>query len=92
MLPLAWYAVAALNVVTLLVFGFDKWRSRGAGRRVPERVLLWHVFLCGAPGAWLAISLFRHKTRKQPFRSLALLWTIVNPIWALLWWTWRELG
>jgi uncharacterized membrane protein YsdA (DUF1294 family) len=87
MLELAWGLVLVVNLLALVVYGFDKWRSRGQGRRVPERTLLWFVFLCGWIGAWVAMSLFRHKTHKQPFRRWAILWTVVNPIWALLWWT-----
>lgn len=81
MLELLWGLELLLNVATLLLFGFDKWRARGAGRRVPEGTLLWCMLL----GAWVAMSLFRHKTQKQPFRRWALLWTVLNPVWALVW-------
>lgn len=88
MLRLAWALVGLLNVATLLVFAFDKWRSRTAGaRRVKERTLLWLVFLGGWIGAWTAMAWFRHKTRKQPFRRWAMLWTVVTPFWALVWYT-----
>jgi uncharacterized membrane protein YsdA (DUF1294 family) len=92
MLQLVWAGWGLWNVVTLLLFGFDKWRSRGEKRRVPERTLLWCVFWGGWLGAWLAMAWFRHKTVKQPFRSLALLWTVVNPTWVLVWWTLRGNG
>ncbi|MCU0867149.1 MAG: DUF1294 domain-containing protein [Planctomycetes bacterium] len=87
MLGLLWGLVLVVNVATALVFGFDKWRARRNGRRVPERKLLWLVFATGWIGAWAAMALFRHKTVKQPFRRLALLWTVVNPFWLLLWQT-----
>jgi uncharacterized membrane protein YsdA (DUF1294 family) len=87
MLGLLWGLVLIANVVTAAVFGFDKWRARRQGRRVPERTLLWLVFATGWIGGWAAVSLFRHKTAKQPFRRLMLLWTVVNPFWLLLWWT-----
>ena len=38
-------------------------------------------------GAWIGMSWFRHKTQKQPFRRWAVLWTIVNPTWLLVWWS-----
>ncbi|MFY9343023.1 MAG: DUF1294 domain-containing protein [Planctomycetota bacterium] len=85
MLQLAWGLVLVANVVTLLVFAFDKWRSRGERRRVAERTLLWFVFATGWIGAWVAMSLFRHKTSKPSFRRFAILWTAVNPFWLLLW-------
>ncbi len=85
MLELAWALVLLLNVTAVLVYGFDKWRSRGTGRRVPERTLLWLILLGGWVGAWLAMSLFRHKTVKQPFRRWAITWTVLNPFWLLVW-------
>ena len=85
MLQLAWALVLLLNVAALVVYGFDKWRSRGQGRRVPERTLLWLALLGGWVGAWTAMSLFRHKTQKQPFRRWLITWTVFNPFWLLLW-------
>ena len=78
-----------LNVVTLLLFAFDKLQSRRQGaRRIRERTLLWCVFLGGCVGAWVAISLFRHKTVKQPFRIFAILWTLLSPAWLVVFWPW----
>ena len=90
MLPLAWALVLVWNVATVVVYGWDKWRSTKNKRRVPERTLLWMLFLTGWIGAWLAMGWFRHKTQKQPFRRYALLLTVVNPIWLLIWWTWSR--
>jgi uncharacterized membrane protein YsdA (DUF1294 family) len=90
MLQLAWALLLLLNVGALLAFAFDKWRSRRAGRRVPERTLLWSVAAGGWIGAWLAMAWLRHKTMKQPFRRYVLLWTVCNPFWLVVWWTWRE--
>ncbi len=89
MLQLLWSLWIVGNVVTLLLYGFDKWRSRGEGRRVPERTLLWCIGLGGLLGAWLAMSWFRHKTVKQPFRRWAVLWSVLNPTWLLVWWSVR---
>lgn len=92
MLKLVWALVLLLNVAAFAMFGFDKWRSRREGaRRVPERTLLWTMLLGGFVGAWIAMSFFRHKTVKQPFRLYAMLWTLLNPVWLVVWWTWREL-
>ena len=38
-------------------------------------------------GAWLGMAWFRHKTQKQRFRRYAWAWTLLNPFWALVWWT-----
>lgn len=87
MSELLWALVLLWNVVTLATFGWDKWRSTKQARRVPERTLLMMLFATGWVGAWLAMAWFRHKTVKQPFRRYAILWTILNPFWLLLWWT-----
>ena len=58
----------ALNVVTVLVYGYDKAIAGGARRRVPERTLLTPARLGGSPGALLAMGVFRHKTAKVSFR------------------------
>jgi uncharacterized membrane protein YsdA (DUF1294 family) len=92
MLQLLWALWLLWNVAVVLVFGFDKLRSRGEGRRVRERTLLWCIATGGWIGAWLAMAWFRHKTVKQPFRRWAIAWTLVNPTWLLLWWTWQSRG
>ena len=87
MLGVLWGLVLLQNVATGLLFGWDKWRAKRQGRRVPERTLLWAMFATGWIGGWAAMALFRHKTIKQPFRRWALVWTLVNPFWLLLWHT-----
>ena len=82
---LGWWL--ALNVATMLVYGYDKAIAGGPRRRIPERTLLALALLGGSPGALLAMGLFRHKTVKVPFRRYAILWTVLNPFWVLLWWT-----
>ncbi|MDR0183045.1 DUF1294 domain-containing protein [Lysobacter arvi] len=59
----------ALNVVTVLVYAYDKAIAGGGRRRrVPERTLLTLALLGGSPGALLAMGLLRHKTAKASFR------------------------
>jgi uncharacterized membrane protein YsdA (DUF1294 family) len=89
---LVWALWLLWNVATLLVFGFDKWRSRGEGRRIRERTLLWWMAVGGWLGGWLAMAWFRHKTVKQPFRRWAITWTLINPTWLLVWWTFQGRG
>ena len=87
MLQLAWALLLLVNVAALVMYGYDKLKSRGSGRRIRERTLLGCIAIGGWVGAWLAMVWFRHKTRKQPFRAYAVLWTIVNPTWLLVWWS-----
>ncbi|WP_346770448.1 DUF1294 domain-containing protein [Sphingomonas sp. AOB5] len=58
----------------MLRFGQDKQRAVKGARRIPERELLGLALIGGTPGAFLARTLFRHKTRKQPFTGW--LWAI----------------
>jgi uncharacterized membrane protein YsdA (DUF1294 family) len=59
------------NALAFVAYGFDKHQARVDGDRIPERVLLG-LALIGGLGAYAACELFRHKTRKQPFRNLMM--------------------
>lgn len=68
--------LGAINVVAFHVFAFDKIEAAsGRNRRTPERTLLALTAAGGTLGALAARRLFRHKTRKQPFRTF--FWLIV---------------
>jgi len=62
------YYLLAVNVLTFIVYGVDKWKARSGRWRVPETTLLGLAALGGSVGAWLAMQLFRHKTQKKKFR------------------------
>ncbi|WP_309090762.1 DUF1294 domain-containing protein [Phenylobacterium sp.] len=68
----AW--IALLSLFTFYAFARDKRAAVEGERRTPEATLLMLAAAGGAPGALAAQQLFRHKTRKEPFRSL--LWSI----------------
>lgn len=78
-------AALAVNVVTFLMFGLDKWKARRNARRIPEAWLLGLSFATGLFGGWFAMSLFRHKTRKTSFRVKMVLVSIFNVAWLLVW-------
>lgn len=61
------YALIAMNVIALGLFGLDKHRARTHGWRVPEKTLFAAALLGGGWGAWCGIYLFRHKTRHWYF-------------------------
>ncbi len=66
-------AFLLLNLWTILLFWLDKARARSGGWRIAESSLLGLALVGGSPGAFLARSLFRHKTRKQPFSMHLML-------------------
>ncbi len=82
-----WFA--ATSFVTMLAFGWDKWRAGRGKRRVSELTLV----LFGAIGGWLGgllgMNLFRHKTAKLSFKLkyAAALVPFAAEIWS--WWRWR---
>jgi uncharacterized membrane protein YsdA (DUF1294 family) len=81
-----------LAIAELAVFGlfwFDKNQAVGGGRRVRETTLLL-ASLLGGLGAWFGQHMLRHKTRKEPFRTLlggvivAHLCGVATVFWLLL--------
>jgi len=64
--PLALYLVV-INLITLLVWGYDKFSSMKNSSRVSEINLLLGVFLGGTLGGILGIVFFRHKISKGSF-------------------------
>lgn len=62
--------LAGVNVVTLLLYGYDKRRAIVGGTRVPEVALHLAALLGGSPAAALGQGLFRHKTQKRGFRAV----------------------
>ncbi len=71
--PLAW--LAAINVVAMATYRYDKYVAGSRWTRVPERVLLLQEALGGTVGAAIAMWLIRprHKTRSWGF----LLWFVL---------------
>ena len=68
-----------INLLGFVLYGVDKAKSKGRGRRIPERVLLWVARLGGGVGCWMGMMLFRHKTKHDRFMALVPLWTV---LWA----------
>ncbi len=83
-LDLAWRWFIALNIATLLLFGFDKLSAQVGLRRIPERLLYLATFLGGSIGALIAMYVFRHKTRKMSFQLVIALLILIQ-IALVLW-------
>ncbi|WP_288428839.1 DUF1294 domain-containing protein [uncultured Agrobacterium sp.] len=68
----------AFNLFVFLIYWWDKEAAKNRERRVPESTLLWLAFLGGSLGAVTAQRLLRHKTRKEPFRSLLMAIVVLH--------------
>lgn len=79
-----------VNLLTLVIYGIDKFASRKSWRRVPESTLLLLGLVGGWPGAVCGQQLFRHKTQKQPFKKYFITSVILNIlIVSVLYWGYR---
>ena len=61
------YAIA-INVVTFIAFGIDKWKAKHSRWRIPEAVLLGLAVVGGSIGALLGMEVWRHKTMHKKFK------------------------
>lgn len=60
------------NLFVFLVYWWDKEAAKNGGWRIRENTLLSLALVGGGVGAISAQRLLRHKTRKEPFRSILL--------------------
>jgi len=74
--------LVAVNITTFLLYGYDKFISKGERLRVPELNLQALALLGGSPAALLAQKFFRHKTIKESFQIV--YWIIVAIQFGLL--------
>lgn len=86
-----WFAITSL--AAWVRFRQDKRLAMSGLQRIPEANLLRLAMIGGWPGAKLAQRRFRHKTRKEPFRSqlnlcalpaLAILVTSLMLAWSTM--------
>lgn len=62
------YYLSAINVVTFVLFGLDKYNARKGNRRIREVTLMAMAALGGSVGAWMGMRLWHHKTKHRKFR------------------------
>ncbi|SDJ37291.1 Uncharacterized membrane protein YsdA, DUF1294 family [Agrobacterium fabrum] len=72
MIALCFMTYIAFNLFVFLVYWWDKEAARSSGWRIRESTLLSLALVGGSLGAISAQRLLRHKTRKEPFRSILL--------------------
>lgn len=67
-----------LSLLAFLLYGLDKYFARHRKRRIPESLLLGIAAAGGAPGAFLAMEIFHHKTRHMSFRVLVPAFIVLH--------------
>jgi uncharacterized membrane protein YsdA (DUF1294 family) len=80
--------LAAINLVSLLIFWYDKRVAGSERRRVPERVLLALALLGGTLGAVAGMVWFRHKTAKVSFKRKLWLVVVLQVLLLIGYWLW----
>jgi uncharacterized membrane protein YsdA (DUF1294 family) len=74
-MPIAFFALLLINLITWVLFAIDKRRAQ-AGRsreRIAESTLLGWALVGGSPAAWLVMNRLRHKSAKDSFKQPLLL-------------------
>ena len=85
------YYLLAINAVTFIVYGIDKYEAKKAMWRISEATLLMLAVLDGSIGAWIAMRVWRHKTMHKKFKygipvilliQIALIAYMHIPMWS----------
>jgi uncharacterized membrane protein YsdA (DUF1294 family) len=79
LLALASY-VTAINLAGFLAFLWDKHCAVNGKWRVSEQTLLTLAAIGGAVGCVIGQRVLRHKTRKEPFRTLLLTIFVIQAV------------
>ncbi len=65
--------LAAMSVVTFILFGADKHKAKAHKWRIPEKTLLGLSLLGGFTGGFLGMEFFRHKTKHWYFYAVMIV-------------------
>lgn len=60
--------LAAVNLVTFVMYGIDKYKAKKAKWRIPEATLLLMAAIGGSIGAWVGMQEWHHKTLHKKFK------------------------
>ena len=58
----------AINAVTFIVYGIDKYKAKKAKWCISEATLLLLAVLGGSVGAWVGMKVWHHKTMHKKFK------------------------
>lgn len=69
-------AISIINALTFIMFVVDKYKAQKRKYRISEHLLLTLLFF-GSVGGYLAMLIYRHKTRRWYFHIVAIIGLIV---------------
>lgn len=62
-----------INIISILIFCYDKYKARNSKQRVPERVLHYLEFLGGVFGVIITMYIIHHKNSKPKYYLITYL-------------------
>lgn len=83
------YLLLCWNGLAFFIMGWDKWRAKTGGFRIPERTLFFFSFVGAGFGVLLGMLCFHHKTRHRSFQigvpagillNFLILWLVIDGI------------
>jgi uncharacterized membrane protein YsdA (DUF1294 family) len=77
---LFWIWLLVVNLVTFVLYGFDKAQAKWNRLRVPEIVLHGLALAGGFLGGWAGRAMFHHKTQKGIFTLVLVVSTVIYSI------------
>ena len=76
--------LGVINLLAFVMYGLDKRYAKNGQWRIPEANLITVAALYGALGAFLAMQLFRHKTKHLKFTITVPLLLILQIAFAIV--------
>ena len=62
------YYLLAINALSFILFGLDKYKAKKGKWRISEATLLMIAVIGGSIGAWAGMRLWHHKTMHKKFK------------------------
>lgn len=76
----------AVNALTFIVYGIDKYKAKHAKWRISEATLLLLAVVGGSIGAWCGMKVWHHKTMHKKFKygvPAILLMQVALAVWII---------
>ena len=73
----------AVNIVTFILYGIDKYKAKKGKWRISEATLLTMAAIGGSIGAWAGMRLWHHKTMHKKFKSVIPVIIILQVVLAV---------